>query len=241
MLSVEDLTKKYKNKTIVNNLSFNVEKGQIFALLGSNGAGKSTTIKMILGLVKKDGGNVEINPEVKIGYSPETPYFPPFLTGEEVLSYYLKLQKLPAGNKGSKTCKSLLEKVGLIGEISMGNKSCKKHWKGSTTLIKHYSKGMLQRLALAQSMLGNPDLLILDEPCAGLDAMGRIEMLRLLEGLRKEGKTILINSHILSDLEKICDCGIIIKDGKECGSFDKNQFKEGISLEKIFVDTIGEE
>ena len=107
------------------------------------------------------------------------------------------------------------------------------------TRVKEYSKGMLQRLALAQALLGNPDFLILDEPTAGLDAMGRIEMMQLIQRLKKQGKTILINSHILSDMERVCDRGIIIKKGRLLGEWDKNNDNKGKSLEDIFVEYVG--
>lgn len=264
MVTVTDLTKSYKGRKAVDRLSFQIGEGQIFALLGSNGAGKSTTIKMILGLVQKDEGDISLESGVRVGYSPETPYFPPFLTGMEVLSYYARLQRPcwqaakrravsrerageGAAGRGTgkqeksageltrqetEECERLLEKAGLSKELPGGSRR-----KG--TMIKHYSKGMLQRLALAQALLGDPELLILDEPCAGLDALGRIEMLRLLEELRREGKTILMNSHILSDMEKICDRGIILKDGEMLRSFDKSEFGGGVSLEQIFLDTMG--
>ena len=152
MIKISGLSKSYNGKKVVDNLSFTMKEGNLFALLGSNGAGKSTTIKMILSLVKKDEGTIEIPGDVTVGYSPETPYFPPFLTGAEVLLYYGALQKIPKDNlKGE--CEELLHLVGLSEE---------------KTKIKFYSKGMLQRLALAQAMLGNPSILILDEPCAGL-------------------------------------------------------------------------
>ena len=161
MIIVEHLSKSYHRKTVVQDLSFAVPEGNVFALLGSNGAGKSTTIKMILGLVKKEAGTVTVPAHTTIGYSPETPYFPPFLTAMEVLVYYAKLQKLPLKTIHEEAQK-LLACVGL---------------ENSQTKIRYYSKGMLQRLALAQALLGNPQILILDDPCAGLDAMGRVEML----------------------------------------------------------------
>lgn len=223
MITVSNLSKSYKGKQVVDHLSFSMKEGQIFALLGGNGAGKSTTIKMLLGLVAKDEGNIELPEGVGIGYSPETPYFPPFLTGMEVLLYYGQLQKLPKKDlKGN--CGKLMELVGLEND---------------KTKIKFYSKGMLQRLALAQALLANPGLLILDEPCAGLDAMGRIEMLNLLLQLKKQGKTILMNSHILNDMEKICDEGIILQKGKVMRRFKKEDITEEESLEDIFVKTIG--
>lgn len=222
MITISNLTKSYHGKTVVDHLSFTMKEGTLFALLGSNGAGKSTTIKMILSLVKKDEGNVEIDEGTSIGYSPETPYFPPFLTGMEVLSYYGALQKIPKKNLKEES-ESLLELVGLEDE---------------KTRIKFYSKGMLQRLALAQALLGNPQVLILDEPCAGLDAMGRIEMIELIDRLKKEGKTILMNSHILSDIEKVCDEGIIMNKGKVLRTFTKDEFSEDKKLEDIFVETV---
>lgn len=223
MITISNLTKSYHGKTVVDHLSFTMKEGTLFALLGSNGAGKSTTIKMMLSLVKKDEGNVEIDEGISIGYSPETPYFPPFLTGTEVLSYYGALQKIPKKNLKEES-ESLLELVGLEDE---------------KTRIKFYSKGMLQRLALAQALLGNPQVLVLDEPCAGLDAMGRIEMIELIDRLKKQGKTILMNSHILSDIEKVCDEGIIMNKGKVLRTFTKDEFSEDKKLEDIFVETIG--
>lgn len=222
IITISGLTKSYQGKKVVDNLSFTMKEGTLFALLGSNGAGKSTTIKMILSLVKKEEGSINIQQNTSIGYSPETPYFPPFLTGMEVLVYYGRLQKLPARNL-KESCEKLLSLTGLENE---------------KTKIKYYSKGMLQRLALAQALLGNPQVLILDEPCAGLDAMGRIEMIELIDRLKKEGKTILMNSHILSDIEKVCDEGIIMNKGKVLRTFTKDEFSEDKKLEDIFVETV---
>lgn len=223
MITISNLSKSYKGKKVVDDLSFTMKEGQLFALLGSNGAGKSTTIKMILDLVKKDSGEITIPQNTTIGYSPETPYFPPFLTGIEVLSYYGALQNIPKKER-SETGKVLLALVGLEND---------------GTKIRFYSKGMLQRLALAQALLGDPDALILDEPCAGLDAMGRIEMLELIGKLKKTGKTILMNSHILNDMEKVCDEGLIMQKGKVLHRFKKEDFENGTGLEEIFVNTVG--
>ncbi len=222
MIKIENLTKSYKGKKVVNNLSFEIKDGELFALLGSNGAGKSTTIKMILELVKKDSGIIEKQQDIRIGYSPETPYFPPFLTGKEVLHYYGQLQKIPKEELETQ-CTSLMEEVGLEDD---------------NTKVRFYSKGMLQRLAMAQAMLGDPEFLILDEPCAGLDAMGRLEMLKLIERLKKKGKTILMNSHILNDMEKVCDCGIIMKKGQKLRDFTKADLQGTQSLEDMFVEAV---
>lgn len=222
MLECTNLTKSYKGKCVVNNLSFNVNKGEIFAFLGSNGAGKTTTIKMILGLVGVDSGEVKISENIRIGYSPETPYFPPFLTGYEVLDYYAGIQRISKSERKAEINR-LLETVGLEND---------------KTRVKNYSKGMLQRLAFAQAMLGNPDLLILDEPTAGLDALGRLEIMQLIEKLKKTGKTIIINSHILNDIERICDRGIIIKKGVQMGVWNKSD-NNTRTLEEIFLDLVG--
>lgn len=222
MLECTNLTKSYKKKCVVNNLSFRVEKGEIFAFLGSNGAGKTTTIKMILGLVDMDSGRVKLEEGIHIGYSPETPYFPPFLTGYEVLDYYAGIQKIPKKERREEIVR-LLDTVGL---------------ENSKTRVRNYSKGMLQRLALAQALLGDPDLLILDEPTAGLDAMGRLEMMQLIGRLKNTGRTILINSHILSDIERICDRGIIMNKGIQMGTWDKAD-NNPLSLEEIFVELVG--
>lgn len=223
MITISHLSKSYKGKKVVDDLSFAMKEGQVFALLGSNGAGKSTTIKMILDLVKKDSGEITIPGNTVIGYSPETPYFPPFLTGSEVLAYYGALQKIPRKEQ-KETGRRLLELVGLEDD---------------RTKIRFYSKGMLQRLALAQALLGEPDALILDEPCAGLDAMGRIEMLDLIGNMKKTGKTILMNSHILNDMEKVCDEGIIMQKGRVMQRFRKEDFTRENSLEEIFMKAVG--
>lgn len=221
MLSCSNLKKIYQKQCVVNNLSFSVQEGEVFALLGSNGAGKTTTIKMILGLIPRDGGEVEKRENLCIGYSPETPYFHPFLTGSEVLEFYGGLQNIPR-KELKKQIPMLLERAGL---------------EDSKTKVKNYSKGMSQRLALAQALLGEPELLILDEPSAGLDALGRVEMMHTIQELKKEGKTIIINSHILGDIERVCDRGIIMKKGNLLYEWEKG--REQRSLEEIFVDKIG--
>lgn len=223
MLHCKELKKSYKGTTVVDGLNFEVRKGEAFALLGSNGAGKTTTIKMILGLVQKESGEIQVGEGVKIGYSPETPYFPPFLTGRETLTYYAKVQKIPKAEIKEQVSE-LFKKVGL---------------EDNKTKVKYYSKGMLQRLALAQSLLGDPQLLILDEPTAGLDALGRLEIMELIGTLKRQGKTIIINSHILNDIERVCDRGIIIKKGKKMGTWDSTKDYKGKDLEQIFVEAVG--
>jgi ABC-2 type transport system ATP-binding protein len=213
----------YGKTRAVDSLSFSVEKGEVLGLLGPNGAGKTTTIKMILGLTGLSGGKVIIDRETKIGYSPETPYFHPFLTGYEVMRFYSRLQKLDRRTADQQIGR-LLELAGLSG--------------AAVKKVKNYSKGMLQRLAFAQALLGDPELLILDEPMSGLDAVGRIEMLGLIGRLKQEGKTIIINSHILNDIEKIADRAIFIANGRLAGMAGKNDLT-GSSLEELFVKAVG--
>ena len=223
MLKIENVTKKYKNKTVVDNLSLDIKKGEVFALLGANGAGKTTTIKMILGLAKVSEGKITIEEGKKIGYSPETPYFPPYLTAMEVMSYYAGIE----GDKRKKDkeyLRSLLEITGL---------------EDTKTKVKDYSKGMIQRLALAQALISDPDILILDEPTAGLDALGRKHNLELLKKFKEQGKTIIINSHILHDIEAICDRGVIMKKGKVIDTWTNGVSHE--SLEDKFIRLVGEE
>lgn len=223
MLTCNGLKKSYKGKVIVDNLGFKVQKGEVFALLGGNGAGKTTTIKMILNLITVDSGTITKKEGITTGYSPETPYFHRFLSGKEVLMFYGKLQKIP----NEKLKIEVSELLDLVGLESGGVK------------VKNYSKGMLQRLALAQALLGDPDLLILDEPTSGLDAIGRIEMIKTILDLKNRGKTILINSHILNDIESICNRGIILKKGKLIYNWDNEKKQNNRSLEEIFVETVG--
>ena len=222
LLKLENVTKKYKDKTVVDKLSLNIKKGEVFALLGANGAGKTTTIKMILGLAKVSDGKIEIEEGTKIGYSPETPYFPPYLTAMEVMSYYAGIE----GDKSKKDkayLKSLLDITGL---------------EDTKTKVKNYSKGMIQRLALAQALISDPDILILDEPTAGLDALGRKHNLELMKKLKEKGKTIIINSHILHDIEAICDRGVIMKKGNVIDTWINGVSHE--SLEDKFIRLVGE-
>ncbi|MBS4538399.1 ABC transporter ATP-binding protein [Clostridium sp. D2Q-11] len=226
MIKCNNLIKRYGKEEVVSNLSFEVKEGEVFGLLGANGAGKTTTIKMILGLTNITKGDIYIKDNVTVGYSPETPYFHPFLSGYEVMKFFAKLQKLPSKSI-KEEIETLLEKVGL------GEDQHKK--------VKGYSKGMKQRLAVAQALLGDPELLILDEPAAGLDALGRIEMLGLIDSLKKEGKTILLNSHILNDVERVADRVIILSKGKMIEEVDVHKLSKNgeEKLEERFIKSIG--
>jgi ABC-2 type transport system ATP-binding protein len=210
MLNVKNLVKDYtmgflrKRVRVLKGVSFSVNKGEIFGFVGPNGAGKTTTFKTILGFVPPTSGSVEImgkplgDVDVKkyIGYLPENPYFYDYLTGEELLHYMGELHGLDGGGL-SKRIDELLEKV---------NMSYAKR-----VQLRKYSKGMLQRVGVAQALINDPEFLILDEPMSGLDPIGQREIRELILEQKKKGKTILLSSHILSDVEALCDrVGVII-------------------------------
>ena len=225
ILSCEKISKKYGKKTVVDQLTFQVEPGEVFALLGANGAGKTTTIKMVLGLTEATEGHAYLAENVNAGYSPESPYFPSFLTGREVLEYYAGMMGIRKKDHKDIACR-LLDDVGLEND---------------RTKVKHYSKGMMQRLSLAQALIGNPNLLILDEPTSGLDALGRVEMLNLIGKLKNKGVAVVLNSHILTDIERVCSRGIILKKGRQVALWDHQTLAQDKTLEQYFLESIQEE
>ncbi len=204
-----NLTKSYKSRSggkinVVDNLNLHVEEGEIFGFLGPNGAGKTTTIKMLLGIIYPTDGTASVLGEEigdmsihrLISYLPEKPYYYEHMTGMELLKFYASL----FGINDTEKCQRLLEKVNLAGDV---NKT-----------ISQYSKGMQQRIGLAQSLLNDPKLLFLDEPTGGLDPIAHIEIRDLILQFREEGKTCFISSHELSDVERICDRVAIINKGR---------------------------
>ncbi len=196
----------FSSKKILHDVSFFARKGEILGFLGPNGAGKTTTIKIILGLIRPDEGNVWIFDRKagdrrsleRVGYLPENPYFYPHLSLREFMEFCAKMSGL-SGKSMRSRCDEVITLVGLGG-----------HRKQK---VRSFSKGMLQRAGLAQAILHNPDLLILDEPFSGLDPIGRKLVRDIILDLRKEGKTIFFSSHILPDMEALCDRTVIIKDG----------------------------
>lgn len=223
ILECTGLYKRYGKQDVITDLSFSANKGEVLALLGPNGAGKTTVIKIILGLAAPDKGEVRFIEGIRTGYSPETPYFHPFLTGYEVLYFYSRLQKI----EKAKAKEQIAELLKMTGLEKAGEKK-----------VKTYSKGMLQRLAMAQALLGNPDMVILDEPASGLDTIGRIELINLIAVLKQKGKTIMINSHILSDLEKVADRAVFIVSGKNAGEAELHSNRD-TDLEKLFILAAG--
>lgn len=206
-IETKSLTKSYRTKggsvNVVDNLDLQVEEGEIFGFLGPNGAGKTTTIKMLLGIIYptsgegyvlgKEIGDIEVHKT--ISYLPERPYYYEHMTGLELLKFYASL----FGIKDEAKCRALLEKVNLHRDM--------------TKPISQYSKGMQQRVGLAQSLLNDPRLLFLDEPTGGLDPIAHKEIRDLILSFRDEGRTVFISSHELSEVELICDRVAIIDHG----------------------------
>ena len=209
VIEVSNLYKSFKGiftkKEVLKDISFFLNKGEIFGFLGPNGAGKTTTIKILIGLLNPDKGKVEVlgsNPKdekikKKIGFLPEQPYFYEHLTGEEFLGYTSRLYGI----------KNKREKIEyLLNEVGLYNEREKK--------LRNYSRGMLQRIGIANALISDPEILILDEPLSGLDPVGRKEMKELIYKQKNSGKTVFFSSHILSDVEEICDRIGVIIDGK---------------------------
>ncbi len=213
LIETQNLSKEYSSKftkqkvNALNNFSFKVNEGEIFGLLGPNGAGKTTLIKILLAITFQTSGTARIfgldardsKWKKRVGYLPENHKFPNYLTGEQVLGYYGELSGM---KRDSKMMQKIDEMLGLMNLTQ---------WR--KTRIKKYSKGMMQKLGLAQSMLSNPDLIFLDEPTDGVDPIGRKEIRDILHGLKAKGTTIFLNSHLLSEVEMICDRVAILNKG----------------------------
>ncbi len=245
IIEIENLSKDYeigfwKKKKVraLDNLTLNVERGQIFGFLGGNGAGKTTTIKILMSLIFPTAGNAKIlgspisdvKMHSRIGYCPENPYFYDYLTARELMSYLGELFGQSKAQSKSKT-EELLTKVGLD----------EKDWNRQ---LRKFSKGMLQRVGLAQSLINEPEIVFLDEPMSGLDPIGRREIRELIATLREQGTTVFMSTHILSDIEALCDRVAIMRKGKlsATGTLDEllanesQQFEinvKGISSELI--------
>lgn len=213
-IEIDNLEKTYfvgfwrkRPKQALKPLQLQVETGEVFGFLGPNGAGKTTTLKMLMGLVFPTRGSAKIlgvdvnDPEVKakIGFLPEQPYFYDYLTARELLAYYGRLSGVSA-KEISKRAETMLARVGLkdAGDLQ----------------LRKFSKGMLQRVGIAQAILHDPQVVFLDEPMSGLDPMGRREVRDLIGELKREGKTIFFSTHILSDAEALCDRVAVIHQGE---------------------------
>lgn len=221
MIKIRKLNKSFGDKEIFNNLNLDFKAGKVFALIGPNGAGKTTLMRMVLGWEKDYEGEIIYDENLSLGYSPETPYFPEILTGRQVLNYYMEVRGVD-----KKTCE--IESLRLMKEVGLDIKK--------DTLVKNYSKGMRQRLGVAQALIGDPDVIFLDEPSAGLDFFGQQEMQALISKLKAQGKTIILNSHLLYDVEKVADYGYLFIDAYTFRYFDKSEFDKE-SLADMFINT----
>lgn len=212
-ISIKGLIKTFRSgfiprrRTVLHGIDIEVTRGEVFGFLGPNGAGKTTTIKAIVGLLQPTSGEIQvfgdragtIAAKRRIGYLPENPYLCQFLRGRELLEYHAELCALPRAG----ACVRIPELLRLVGLQP-----------DSPLPIRKYSKGMVQRLGLAQAMINDPELLILDEPLSGLDPIGRKEFRDIILGLRDRGKTVFFSSHILQDAEMVCDRVAIVVSGR---------------------------
>jgi len=205
VIEIRNLSKIYRDfwgrpkVKALNSLSLEVKRGEIFGLLGPNGSGKTTTLKLLLGLLFPTEGTVrilgrpahDVEKNEKIGYLPEESYLYRFLNAEETLDFYGRLFKMSAAERKKRT-NQLIEQVGLQGGARRRQ-------------LKEYSKGMTRRIGLAQALINDPELVLLDEPTSGLDPLGTRDMKDMILDLRAQGKTVVMSSHLLADVQDVCD------------------------------------
>jgi ABC-2 type transport system ATP-binding protein len=191
----------------LDNLSFQVDQGEVFGFLGPNGAGKTTTMKLLMGLIFPTSGTArvlgrsidDVAMHREIGYLPEQPYFYDYLTARELLDYYARFSNYSAAERRERVGK-FLERVGLAAAADVQ--------------LRKFSKGMLQRVGIAQAILHDPPVVILDEPMSGLDPVGRREVRDIIQALKEQGRTVFFSTHILSDAEMLCDRVAVLAGGK---------------------------
>jgi ABC-2 type transport system ATP-binding protein len=207
LLAVEDLHKtvrvgfRRRPVEILKGVDLTVHPNDVFGLLGPNGAGKTTTVKTILGLMRPSAGSIRLGLSglSQVGYLPENPYFYDYLSGREFLAFCGQLFGLDAGERHDRV-------AGLLRDVGLED-AADKH-------LRKYSKGMLQRVGIAQALINDPQLVLLDEPMTGLDPVGRVEVKRIIQSLHERGKTVLFNSHILSDVHELCTGIAIMRGGR---------------------------
>jgi ABC-2 type transport system ATP-binding protein len=221
-------------KTAVAELDLEIRSGEVFGLLGPNGAGKTTTMNVLLGFVNATSGDAKIfgltarEPQARqrLGYLPELTYYYKFLSAEELLRFYAEIFGIPKPQREKR-----IDDVLKLVDLEHARKR----------LIKTYSKGMQQRVGLAQALINNPDLLILDEPTSGLDPVGRMQVRDIIQRLKSEGKTVLFSSHELGEVETVCDRVAILHEGrlKVVGAVDALSREHNCGLEQLFLRVIG--
>jgi ABC-type multidrug transport system ATPase subunit len=233
VVEIKNLSKYYGKNQALNDVSLTLEKGHLFALIGPNGAGKTTLVKSLLNLVKPHSGEVLLNGKVStnkearqgVAYLPEKFNFFPNYTVEATVGFFGKMQGLSGEDLNQDIDRAL--STMKIEELK-GRK------------LKQLSKGQVQRTGLASCLMGNCQFLILDEPFSGLDPVGIKEMKDLLKELKKSGKTILVNSHILSELEKFCDQYAILNKGILLETGEMSKFGPNLSLEDYFYQKVNQ-
>src|SRR5437773_4145576 len=243
IVEIQNLTKDYETGFLrkrkvraLDGLSLTVNQGEIFGFLGANGAGKTTTLKLLMRLIFPTDGSArilnhdiaDVSMHALIGYLPENPYFYDYLTAREFLDYCGQLFGLDKSVRVARTEQ-------LLARVNRDRKSWDRQ-------LRKFSKGMLQRVGLAQALVNDPEIVFLDEPMSGLDPVGRREVRDLIAALRDEGRTVFMCSHILSDIEVLCDSVAILKDGKlaHAGSLNELRASETSLIEVIATDTDAE-
>lgn len=241
ILKIENLRVEFRRrelgqpvKVAVNGLNLAVEAGEVFGFLGPNGAGKTTTMNVLLGFVNPTSGSCAIfgvdtrQPiaRQRIGFLPELTYYYKFLSAEEILRFYAKIFRVPRGE-----IESRINEVLKLVELEAARKRP----------IRTYSKGMQQRVGLAQALINKPDLLILDEPTSGLDPIGRMKVREIIQRLKDDGKTVFFSSHELGEVETVCDRVGIMFEGqlKEQGAVAELRDRYQCDLERVFLKVIG--
>lgn len=242
VIEVDNLKKVFKDfwmrpKTCaVDGISFSVNKGEVFGLLGPNGSGKSTTIKLLLGLLRPTSGAISVlgqppthtSTKSRIGYLPELSYLYKYLTPRETLSYYAGL----FGMSGKQANVRIEELINLVGLSSAADRA-----------VGEFSKGMARRVGIAQALLNDPEIVILDEPTSGLDPVGRFEVKQLIKTLASNGKTVLLSSHLLSEIEDVCTSVVILSQGKIVSEGDlysilAEQNRVQLDIEGVCLDSL---
>lgn len=233
-LAVVDLHKQVRvgfrgrKVEILRGVSLSVAQGEVYGLLGPNGAGKTTTIKVALGLMRPSSGTVSTGDlgRDRIGYLPENPYFYDYLSGREFLHLAGRLFGLDAAKRRERV-------ESLLADVSLSD--------AAGVQLRKYSKGMLQRIGIAQALVNSPDLVLLDEPMTGLDPVGRVEVKRIIDRLREQGTTVLLNTHILADVSELCSrIGIMCRgrirwEGPVCEA----EAASADGLEGFFMEVVG--
>lgn len=233
-IRIQNLVVDYHRKRALDGLTLEVKQGEIFGFLGPNGAGKTTAIKALLGLVPPSGGSVflhglppqDIRSRQKVGFLPEEAFYYRFLTPVEVLKFYGEIFRVP-----KPVLKERIQKLlSLVGLLDVQRKP-----------LGSFSKGMVQKVSLAQALINDPETLILDEPMSGLDPLARWDLRKLLSGLKEQGRTIFFSSHELSEVELLCDSIAVIQSGRLIRSGPLAEIlkdRESRHLETFFLETI---